>query len=176
MRNTPTSRCVADEALPLAEPRADARPEARADASGRRRGADRRVYSLETLRRSVVAPRRTAARRGEDRRFPVLDRFEPGLLALAVALLGLSILDSTFTLMLLAAGGSEVNPFMNWVLGHGVVAFAVVKMALTAVPAVLLVATANVPVFGVRPRSVLAAFVGLYAGLICYELALLASI
>lgn len=134
---------------------------------------DRRRYSFETLRRSVVDPRRFGARRREDRRFPMLDRFDAGMLAMAVALLGFSILDSLFTLILLSRGGSELNPFMNWVLGYGVWAFTAVKMTLTAVPAVLLVATGNLRLFGMRARSMLAVLVGLYAGLIVYELMLL---
>ena len=138
---------------------------------------DRRRYSLETLRRSVVAPRRTSARRREDRRYPMLDRFDGGMLALAVALVGLSVLDSTFTLMLLAAGGREVNPFMAWLLEYGVAPFAAVKMLLTGVPAVLLVATGNFRVFGrIRARSLLAALVGLYGGLIVYEIGLLSLV
>lgn len=140
-------------------------------------GRERRTYTFRTLRCCVVQPRRMQARRTADRRFPMLDRFESGMLALSVALVGLSIVDASFTLMLLSAGGSEVNPFMNWMLGFGVFPFAAVKMALTAVPAVLLVATGNLPVFGIlRARSVLAAFVGMYIGLIIYEIGLLSQI
>ena len=142
--------------------------------SRRSSGTDRRRYSLETLRRSVVAPRRTSARRRADRRYPLLDAYDGTMLALAVALVGLSVVDATFTLQLLASGGREVNPFMAWLLGYGVAPFAAVKMLLTGVPAVLLVATGNLVVFGrFRARSALAALVGLYGGLIVYELGLL---
>ena len=137
-------------------------------------GTERRRYSLETLRRSVVAPRRTSARRRTDRRYPLLDAYDGTMLALAVALVGLSVVDATFTLQLLASGGREVNPFMAWLLGYGVAPFAAVKMLMTGVPAVLLVATGNLVVFGrFRARSALAALVGLYGGLIVYELGLL---
>jgi len=146
--------------------------------------SDRRHYTLETLRRNVIAPRRNTARRREDRWYPMLDRFDAGMLALAVLLVGFSILDSTFTLMLIAAGGSEVNPFMDAVMQHSVWAFLIVKMTMTAVPAVLLVATGNLPLFGTgkqgrrgfRARSLLAIMVGLYAGLIVYELGLLSLV
>ena len=142
--------------------------------SRRSPGSDRRRYSLETLRRSFVAPRRTSARRRADRRYPLLDAYDGTMLALAVALVGLSVVDATFTLQLLASGGREVNPFMAWLLEHGVAPFAVVKMFLSAVPAVLLVATGNLVLFGrFRARSALAALVGLYGGLIVYELGLL---
>ena len=138
---------------------------------------DRRSYSFKTLKHQVIAPRRNVGRRVEDRRFPVLDRFEAGLFTLAMSLLCLSIMDSIFTLTLIANGGSEVNPFMNAMLNISVWAFAGVKMLLTAVPAVLLVATANLKFFGLfRSRTVLATAVGFYAGLICYEIALLSLI
>ena len=119
-------------------------------------------------------PRRLHGRRRADRPFAVLDRVEPGVAWLAFALVTLSILDAVFTLTLISRGGSELNPFMDLMLQRGVPLFVLVKMVLTAVPALLLVATANVPLFGrVRSRSLLAALVGLYAGLILYELSLL---
>ena len=151
--------------------------EARHNPSRRVPGTDRRRYTLETLRRSIVAPRRMSARRRADRRYPLLDAYDGTMLALAVALVGLSVVDATFTLQLLASGGREVNPFMAWLLGYGVAPFAAVKMLLTGIPAVLLVATGNLVVFGrFRARSALAALVGFYAGLIVYELGLLSLI
>ena len=145
-------------------------------ASRRHADLDRRAYTPATLWRSIVAPRRMAGRRREDRRFPVLDRHEPGVAALAFLLVGLSITDAVFTLTLLSWGGTELNPVMAALLEIGVPAFAGAKMALTAIPAVLLVATANVLVFGrIRARTLLAALVGLYAGLIGYELMLLTA-
>lgn len=138
---------------------------------------DRRSYSFKTLKHQVLAPQRNAGRRIEDRRFPVLDRFDNGLFTLAMTLLCLSILDSIFTLTLIANGGTEVNPFMNAMLNISLWAFAGVKMFLTAVPAVLLVATANVKLFGLfRSRTILASAVGFYAGLIFYEISLLSLI
>jgi len=84
---------------------------------------------------------------------------------------------SVFTLTLIAHGGTEVNPFMNWMLQQSISAFVGVKMLLTAIPAVLLVATGNLKVFGrFRARSILAAALGLYCGLIVYELGLLSLI
>ena len=163
-----TVRAVALEDGPAGEAVADGRGFAE------RRPGDRRRYTLRTLWHSAVAPRRFGARRREERRYPLLDRFDAGMLTLAVALVGLSVLDSLFTLTLIAAGGRELNPFMAYALEHGVGAFAAVKMTLTAVPAVLLVATGNLALFGrARARSLLAALVGLYGGLIVYEIGLL---
>lgn len=136
--------------------------------------ADRRSYSVGTLCRSVRSPRRMYGRRSSDRHYPLLDRYDGGMMAMAVLLMLLSITDSVFTLTLISRGGSEVNPIMNALLQHSVWAFVAVKMLLTAVPAFILVATGNLKVFGRwRARSILAAFVGMYLGLIVYELALL---
>jgi len=113
-------------------------------------------------------------RRAADRRYGVLDRFEGGVVALAILLMVLSVLDAVFTLTLIARGGTEVNPFMNALLNHSVWAFTGFKMLLTGLPAIFLVATANVLLLGrYRSRSVLAALVGLYIGLMMYHFALL---
>ncbi len=144
------------------------------DRIDRRQVGDRREYSLWTLVQCAVSPRRMNGRRADDRRYPLLDRFDSGMVMLATLLMCLSIADSVFTLTLIERGGTEVNPVMNALLQHSVWSFAAVKMTLTAVPAMILVATGNLVLFNRwRARSILAALVGLYAGLIVYELALL---
>lgn len=144
------------------------------DGVNRRFSDDRRSYSVTTLYSCLTSPRRFRGRRSSDRRFAVMDKFDSGIGFMALGLMFLSIMDSVFTLTLIAAGGTEVNPFMNWLLGHSLFAFVGVKMVLTAVPALILVATGNLLVFGyIRARSILAAMVGMYAGLIFYEIALL---
>jgi len=135
---------------------------------------DRRAYSLETFWICLRAPRRMRARRSGERRYAVLDRFDSGVVTFAILLMILSVMDSVFTLTLISRGGTEVNPFMNAMLMHSIWAFISVKMLLTAIPAVVLVATGNLLLFKrFRAKSVLAAMVGLYIGLIMYELALL---
>lgn len=147
------------------------------DGRERRLKSDRRTYSLSTLLKCVISPRRFNGRRSEDRRFPVMDRFDSGMAFLAIGLMVLSITDSVFTLTLISHGGEEVNPFMNWFLQQSVAAFVGVKMVLTAIPAIILVATGNLLVFKrIRARSALAGLLGLYCGLIVYELGLLSLI
>jgi len=144
------------------------------DGVNRRENGERRTYSLKTLSRCLVSPRRFNGRRSADRRFPVLDQFDSGVGFLAIGLMILSMMDSIFTLTLIANGGTEVNPFMNWLLQINVMAFVSVKMLLTGLSAVVLVAMSNVLVFKrFRARSILAAAIGLYCGLIVYELGLL---
>ena len=89
----------------------------------RRAGIDRRDYSLSTLKMCTVAPRRMQGRRSADRKYAVLDRFDSGIVTLAILLMILSIMDSVFTLTLLSRGGSEVNPVMNALLHHSVWGF-----------------------------------------------------
>ena len=140
----------------------------------RRTGTDRRAYSLSTLHKCAVAPRRMLGRRSADRRDALLDRFDSGVVTLAIALVIFSILDSVFTLILISRGGTEVNPFMNALLQHSVWAFVGFKMLLTCIPAILLTATGNLRVLGrYRARSILAALVGGYLALMGYHLNLL---
>lgn len=139
-----------------------------------RNGNERRRYSFATLKTCATAPRRMNGRRKEDRRYAILDRFESGLVALAVALMILSVMDSVFTLTLLSRGGTEENPVMNALLQHSLWAFMGFKMLMTGVPAVILAATGNFLLFSrLRSRSLLAILVGMYMGLIVYELGLL---
>lgn len=143
----------------------------------RRTNGERRNYTFTSLRHQVIAPQRMAGRRSGDRSFPVLDRFESGMLTLALLLIVCSILDSMFTLTLIAHGGTEVNPFMNWALQKSVWLFTSLKMLLTAVPAIILVATGNIKLFGVvRARTILAIAVGFYFGLLLYEIGLLSLV
>lgn len=140
----------------------------------RRHSPERRRYSLASMRAALLHPRRMRGRRRADRRFPILDRFESGVFTMAVLLMCLSVLDSIFTLTLISRGSSEVNPFMNWLLGYSVWLFVACKMLLTAIPSVVLVATGNLLVFGrLRVRSVLGTLVGVYGALILYEIILL---
>lgn len=140
----------------------------------RRSEVDRRDYSLNTLKSCVVAPRRMHGRRRGDRRYAMLDQFDSGVVTLAIALMILSVMDAVFTLTLISRGGSEVNPLMNALLQHSVWAFTGFKMLLTAIPAIILVATGNMLLFRkYRARSVLAALVGIYLGLMVYHVALL---
>ena len=143
----------------------------------RRAANERRHYGLQTLKQTLTNPRRVNPRRKPDRVYPIMDRLDSGAVTLAIALMILSIMDSIFTLSILSQGGTEVNPVMNVLLNESILGFTIAKMLLTAIPALLLVATANVVIFKRwRIRSLLAAMVGLYMGLICYELLLLSFI
>ena len=135
---------------------------------------ERRSFTLKTLIHCLASPRRSRGRRKQDRQFPLLDIFDSGAMFMAVSLMLLSLADAFFTLNIIARGGTEVNPVMNYFLSHGIFAFVSVKVVLTAIPAVVLVASGNYKLFRlVRVRSIMAAAIGCYAGLIVYEIGLL---
>jgi len=140
----------------------------------RRESQGRRVYSVRTLSSCLFRPRRNTARRRSDRPFPTTDVLDHNVTFLALLLVIFSCTDAAFTLTLIERGGSELNPVMNYFLQQGTSVFLVVKLLLTTIPAVILAASANVVLFNrFRARSALAALVGLYAGVILYELGLL---
>jgi hypothetical protein len=82
----------------------------------------------------------------------------------------LSIADAFLTVRLMAGGAEETNPLLAFVLNEHPRLFAVVKMGLTALGAVVLVALARARVFKlVRVSLVLYGLVAAYLALIAYE-------
>jgi hypothetical protein len=130
---------------------------------------DRRALTLRTLFTSGLSPRRRGGRRADDEESPV-DFHEPRLLVPVVAMLLLSVADAFFTVTLMAAGAEESNPLLALVLNEHPRLFAVVKMALTGVGAVVLVALARARVFNlVRGSLFLYGLVAAYFALVAYE-------
>lgn len=144
----------------------------------RRIAGDRRDYTIKTLLHCLKNPQRSTDRRKSNNsqgRYALLDVFDGSAMFLAVALTTLSLCDAFFTLNILARGGQEVNPFMNYMLGYGTFAFVASKMFFTAVAVVVMTGASNLLLFKrIRVRSVLAILTGLYCGLIVYELLILA--
>ncbi len=121
-----------------------------------------------------LAGRRQYGRRASDRHNRYVDRYERPLGYVCIGLALLSCLDAFFTLHLLAAGASEANPFMNFLLGIDVKAFAYTKIVLTSVAAVFLVAHHHFSWLRVfKVSQVLYALFFMYLGLIQYELFLI---
>lgn len=134
----------------------------------RRSGYDRRTVSVRTFFQGGLTPRRRGGRRAGD--VVLLDWHEPHLLFMAVAILLLSTADALLTLTLLANGAAEINPVMNYLLVSQPQLFAAVKMMLTGLGVLILVACARATVFRiVRVSSIMRAFLLGYALLIGYE-------
>lgn len=109
----------------------------------RRRRVDRRRRSIGAFVYGNFRPRRRGVRRTDDHHVFLFDWHEPRVLYLALAVLLLSCTDALFTLNLLILGANEANSLMETVLAHGVDTFLAVKISMTAIAVVVLVAVAR---------------------------------
>jgi hypothetical protein len=115
--------------------------------------------------------RRTPPRRADDSRFHSLDWHSSHLLAVAIGILLLSVLDAFLTLLLLQAGADEVNPIMAALVYRSVSMFAAMKMIMTSSSVVLMVFLARYRFMRLlRVEWVLYGVLAAYASLIGYEI------
>jgi hypothetical protein len=143
----------------------------------RRTGGDRRVRSFSAYWHGACNPRRRDWRRTSDATYPVIDWHSPRIFASVVAILLLSVCDGVLTVMLLAQGAVEVNPFMAKFVPHSLGWFAAVKLSLTGVGVAVLAACSRMKLFRSIPGELLLGVVLIgYVVLVTYELRLLASI
>ncbi len=114
-------------------------------------------------------------RAGEHRRRYFVDRFSPAMFTFVLMLLMASIVDAILTIQLIEAGATEINPLMDRLLDHGILAFVLGKYALTVAGLPLLLILKNFYLFGTRFRVgyLIPAIVVLYAILIGYQLLLM---
>ena len=99
-----------------------------------------------------------------------VDWHEPYLLALAVTILLLNVVDAFLTLTLLTSGANEANPLVAFILNSHPRLFALTKMALTGGGVLILVAVARIRLFNVmRVGTLLHAVLAGYLTLIGYE-------
>ena len=139
----------------------------------RRERQERRVTSWRTFALGALQARRRSSRRDEDAHHFV-DWHEAYLLVPVVSILLLSVADAFLTLKLLTLGAAEVNPIMAWLLHTNMQWFAIVKMGLTGLGLLVLVAVGRARVFRVvRAVNVLHWFFAAYVALIGYEWVLL---
>jgi hypothetical protein len=84
----------------------------------RRAGPDRRRRPTPILgRHAFFGGRRRAVRRVQEREGAIVDVHGPGILLLVLAIVALNLLDAWYTLLFLSHGGTELNPFVQFVLG-----------------------------------------------------------
>jgi len=150
------------------------RPPSMAEPPERRR-TERRRSVLRALFYGSLKPRRRGPRRAGESAVSSVDWHHPQWLAIALLIVAFSCSDGFLTLVLLEDGAYEVNPLMAPLLRDSVVAFALVKIGLTATGVVLLTQLARVRAFGRRlPVGVLLYVVlAVYGALILYEFRLL---
>jgi len=135
----------------------------------RRSGYDRRALSIRTFMQGGLTPRRRSGRRcGEGH--ALVDWHEPHLLFMSIMILLLSVTDAFLTLTLMTHGATEANPVLAYVLSSHPELFALVKLTLTGISILVLVALARARVFRIiRVSAVLQWCLALYIALICYE-------
>ena len=106
----------------------------------RRSGQDRRQNQLPWFQKVFFRGRRMSSRRAEDRRRLIPpDRYSPSLSIGVILVLSLSLLDAFLTLILLSQGATELNPVMDYYLGHGPLIFLLVKYGLTVFSVLIVV-------------------------------------
>ena len=143
----------------------------------KRSGIDRRTRNLSAYVYGGLFPRRLGGRRHQDRLYPIIDWHSPRVLALVVAILGLCAMDGVLTVILLQHGAIEANPFMALFVPNNLSWFAAVKLGLTAIGLVVLVACSGMRLMRVIPgESTLYAILIAYGVLVGYELRLLPEI
>jgi len=146
------------------------------DIEERRSGAERRAYSVAAFWHGARNPRRRAGRRAADATYPIIDWHSPRIFALVLAILLLCVSDGVLTVVLIANGAVEVNPFMARFVPHSLGWFAMVKLSLTAVGVGVLAACSRMKLFRAVPgEAFLWMILAGYGVLIIYELAMLES-
>jgi hypothetical protein len=135
-----------------------------------RRQDDRRQRIVTGLIYGNFRPRRRKGRRVEDHHSSIFDWHQSSVLYLGLAVLLLSCTDALFTLNLMKLGATEANAVMDSTLRNGVDSFLAVKISLTAISVILLVAVAQRRVFGLfRVVRLLQLTCAGYVALIAYE-------
>ena len=143
----------------------------------RRERTDRRLRVWWAVVYGSFNPRRRApARRLGQSRYHPVDWHSSHLLAVAISILLLSVVDAFLTLLLLQGGAEEVNPIMALFVYRSVAVFAALKMSLPSLGVVFMVFMARYRFMSRWPVGwVLYGVLIGYVSLIGYEIHLLKS-
>jgi hypothetical protein len=143
----------------------------------RRSGSDRRSRTLSAYWRGARSPRRIGGRRTTDTYYPIVDWYSPRIFAAVFAILALCVCDGVLTVILMSHGAVEANPFMALFVPHSLGWFAAVKLGLTSIGALVLVACSRMKLFRTIPGEIVLGLIVLgYVTLIAYELHLVERI
>ena len=136
----------------------------------RRDRSDRRNPSVKGFLYGLFLARRRGPRRAENYLSHYTDWYDVKLLVLSLSLLLLSCLDAAMTMKLLSFGAVELNPIMDELLKQGTNYFIGIKIAVTALCIIVLVAHNRVKIFKfLRVDILLITAVFIYLGLVTYE-------
>lgn len=151
--------------------------EVRAAHPERRAGRERRTRSLIAYWRGALTPRRRSGRRTLDHIYPVVDWHPARVFALVMAILCLCVADGVLTIVLISNGAVEANPVMALFVPHSLGWFAAVKLTLTTVGVMVLVACSRMRLFRTIPgETLLYAILACYVVLVVYEVRMLDTI
>ena len=144
------------------------------EANDRRMRIERRNHNFRSMLYAMVYSRRRDMRRNQESGLYYTDWYGMPLFVTAITIVLLCCADAFLTLELITRGGTELNPFMDYLLGKGFTWFVGVKMALTIGAILLLVMHHRFHfVKNIRASQIMAlALVG-YGVLVCYEIMLL---
>jgi hypothetical protein len=132
---------------------------------------DRRKPSLRSFIYGAFNPRRRKFRREEDANHTFLDWHPRHLLIIATLVMVLSVIDGMFTVYLIGAGLQELNPVLAPLVHGDPVAFALIKIAFTAIGVVTLVITAHARLWrGMKVSRIFYLMLIGYSCVIIYEL------
>ena len=140
----------------------------------RRRGIERRQVKLSAYVYGSLHPRRRNGRRASDRRYPIIDWHPARIFGAATLILFLCAADAVLTVVLMTHGAVEANPVMAMILPKGLGWFAGLKLAMTGIGCLVLVACSRMRLFRSVPGELmLYGVAAVYIALIVYELHLL---
>jgi len=142
------------------------------DSFCRRSSHERRQANLRSFVCLIFLKRRKALRRKEDFNKGIYtDWHEPASFAVVFSILLFCFLDAFFTMYILSIGGEELNPFMRILLEKDYYVFFYVKLFLTALCLMVLIAHRRFKLFRfLNGDNILyATFIG-YFVLIFYEI------
>ena len=120
----------------------------------RRSGFDRRCGNIGVFSKYWLTGRRAVIRRVEDRqRHYRIDRYSAKTLAVILLIVMLSVIDAILTLDLISRGAGELNPIMDYYLGHGPLAFFGVKYFLTWAAVIIILLNKNIYLFNTKIQA-----------------------
>ncbi len=142
----------------------------------KRSGQDRRKQPLSSLKSMRFRGSRLSTRRAKDRKkIIVFDYYRPSLFIKIIIVLSLSLIDALLTLILLSRGAIELNPVMDYYLGHGPEEFVIVKYGLTTF-SILLIVLFNDALktrYGLGSGGLLYLFAAIFGSVVIWQLSLL---
>ena len=137
----------------------------------RRESLERRNPTLRGFIIGCFKCQRREQRRSDSFTHYETDWYDTKLFIMALVLLFLSVADAAMTMVLLNNGAVEVNPFMNYLLGHSIHAFIYTKLALTSICILVLVAHYHSRLFKTVKVDILLSFaLTVYTLLVTYEI------